>query len=102
MKILGLGKTNENKGFIIEITQKELEKLLGTYYSANIPGKNISVYKLEPGDEIDIEKIYSMTHELLNVQRQMIETISSFKEAQRTLLSFAELTLQGENKCQNF
>lgn len=96
MKILGLGQVDDNKTLIIEISQKELEKLLGTYYSSKIPGKNISVSKLLPGDNIDIEKIYSMTHELLNVQRQMLETISSFKEAQRTLLSFAELTLQGE------
>ena len=96
MKILGCGKIEDKKTFIIELTNIELEKLLGTYYSSKIPGKNIAVSSLLPGDEIDISKIYSMTHELLNVQRKMLETISSFKEAQRTLLSFAELTLQGE------
>lgn len=97
MKIIGLGQVDDSKTLIIEISQRKLEKLLGAYYSSKIPGKNIAVSNLLPGDNIDIEKIYSMTHELLNVQRQMLETISSFKEAQRTLLSFAELTLQGEN-----
>lgn len=100
MKILGFGKKNTEKTIMIEITQRELEKLLGTYYASNIPGKNISVYKLEPEDEIDIEKIYSMTQNLFDVQRQMIDTITAFKNAQNTLLSFAELTLnvKGEAK----
>lgn len=99
MKILGLGKKeNYDNTFIFEISKEELEKLLGTYYARKIPGIDKQVSALSPGDEIDISLIYAMTKELIDVSDKMMKTIDSFKKAQESLISFAEIVVNYKEK----
>lgn len=94
MKIIGMGKKESyDHTLLIEITQSELEKLLGSYYSKAVPGIDKTVSKLIAGDEIDVLLMYSMTSNLVDVSQKMLETMESFKQAQGSMLKFTEVIL---------
>lgn len=94
MKIIGMGKKESYEHtLLIEITQLELEKLLGVYYAKAIPGIDKAVSKLIAGDEIDVLLMHSMTSDLVVVSKKMLATMESFKQAQGSMLKFTEVIL---------
>lgn len=91
MKIIGFGeKEGYERKFIFEINQKDLEKLLGSYYSKKIPGIDKIVSELNPGDIIDVSLLHDMTSTLTVVANKMFDTMEAFKKSQDTLLKFTE------------
>lgn len=100
MKIIGIGqRENYESTFIIDISNKELEKLLGSYYANNIGETKLKVADLRPGHEIDVNNLHDMTTNIVAVCDKMQKTMDKFKDAQTTLIKFSSLILeQGASK----
>lgn len=99
MKIIGIGqRENYESSFIIDISNKELEKLLGSYYANNINGTQLTVAELKAGYEIDVNNLHDMTSNIVNVCNKMQKTMEEFKAAQTTLIKFSSLILAQEVK----
>ena len=92
MKIIG----KNNKGFIIDIESRELEKLLGTFYCEKIPELNKTVDGLCAGDEINVASLHDMTHNLEHLCRSFLAASKEFTDSNKTMLKFAAMVL--ENK----
>ena len=91
MKVLGISGSGSSKALIIEIKVLDLERLLGSFYNHPIPGDDRKVNALESGDEVDIERLHSMTRSLEVICDSLVNTNKVFAENSKVILSFAEM-----------
>ena len=88
MKIIG----NGHNCYICEITLDEIKKVFEKCYVSDEAIK----YKLniKVGNEIKLSEGYNFLHDITEVCDKMISAQHSFKEAHKTLLSFAEMVAE--------
>ena len=91
MKVLGISGSGSSKALIIEIKVLDLERLLGSFYNHPIQGDDRKVSALESGDEVDIERLHSMTRSLEVICESLVNTNKIFEENSKVIIGFAEM-----------
>jgi hypothetical protein len=91
MKVLGLSRLDNEEALIIEISNYELERLMGSFYRKKIPGSAKSVYELMSGDVVDIGNAIDLTERLQSMLNAYTKAHEEFQRSSETIMNFVQL-----------